>query len=58
VTGGLDRGESSGFMSFEENVSDLVKNVASLGHDLECLIAHKKIVTDYVHLERSEIEET
>jgi circadian clock protein KaiC len=32
--------------------------VASLGFDLPGLIAQKKIVVDYVHLDRHEIEET
>jgi circadian clock protein KaiC len=58
VKGAVDYGEPGVFMTFEENISDLVKNVASLGYDLESLIARKKIAVDYVHLERSEIEET
>jgi circadian clock protein KaiC len=46
------------FISFEELERDLVKNVASLGFDLEELTAQKKILLDYVYIERSEIEET
>ena len=46
------------FMSFEETNDELIKNVASLGFDLENLIKNKKIVLDHVHVERSEIEET
>jgi len=46
------------FMSFEETNEELIKNVASLGFDLEDLIEHNKIVLDHVHIERSEIEET
>ncbi|MDF1560138.1 MAG: circadian clock protein KaiC [Bacteroidales bacterium] len=46
------------FMSFEETNEELIKNVASLGFDLEDLIKHKKIALDHVHIERSEIEET
>jgi len=46
------------FMSFEETNDELIKNVASLGFDLEDLIKHKKIALDHVHIERSEIEET
>jgi circadian clock protein KaiC len=45
-------------MAFEENAQELTKNVASLGFDLKDLTARKKILLDYVHLERSEIEET
>lgn len=46
------------FMSFEETVEELTKNVASLGFDLGDLIRRKKLAMDYVHVERSEIEET
>ncbi len=46
------------FMSFEETNEELIKNVASLGFDLEDLVKHKKIALDHVHVERSEIEET
>jgi circadian clock protein KaiC len=58
VKGAVDYGEPGVLMTFEENVPDLVKNVASLGYDLERLAADKKIALDHVHLERSEIEET
>jgi circadian clock protein KaiC len=58
VNGAVAYGEPGVFMTFEENVSDLVKNVASLGYDLESLVAQKKIAVDYVYLERTEIEET
>lgn len=46
------------FMSFEESNEELIKNVASLGFDLEDLIKNKKLALDHVHIERSEIEET
>lgn len=46
------------FMSFEESEEELATNVASLGFDLKQLIADKKLVLDYVFIERSEIEET
>jgi circadian clock protein KaiC len=46
------------FMAFEETAEELTKNVASLGFDLGQLVRRQKIVVDYVHLERSEIEET
>ena len=46
------------FMSFEETNEELIKNVSSLGFDLEDLVRHKKIALDHVHIERSEIEET
>ena len=46
------------FMSFEETDKELATNVASLGFDLKQLIADKKLVLDFVFIERSEIEET
>jgi circadian clock protein KaiC len=46
------------FMAFEETAEDLAKNVASLGFDVNGLIAKKKLAIDHVHIERSEIEET
>jgi len=46
------------FISFEESNEELTTNVASLGFDLNQLIVDKKLVLDYVFIERSEIEET
>jgi circadian clock protein KaiC len=46
------------FISFEESSEELSTNVASLGFDLNQLVADKKLVLDYVFIERSEIEET
>ena len=46
------------FMAFEENAEELATNVASLGMDVKKLIQQKKLFIDYVHIERSEIEET
>ena len=46
------------FMSFEETDEELARNVASLGFDLKQLVRDKKLVLDYVFIERSEIEET
>jgi circadian clock protein KaiC len=58
VRGATLYGEPGVFMSFEETNEELIKNVASLGFDLEDLIKQKKIALDHVHIERSEIEET
>jgi len=58
VRGATQFNEPGVFMSFEETNEELIKNVASLGFDLEDLIEHKKITLDHVHIERSEIEET
>src|SRR6185312_13169614 len=46
------------FVAFEEKADELAANVASLGFDLKHLIAENKMRIDYVHIERSEIEET
>jgi circadian clock protein KaiC len=45
-------------VSFEESAEELTENVVSLGFDLSRLIASKRLLVDYVHIERSEIEET
>jgi len=58
VRGVTEFDEPGVFMAFEETAKDLTQNVASLGFDLKDLIAHKKIVLDYVYIERSEIEES
>ena len=46
------------FMTFEEKTEELTMNVASLGFDLERMQKNKKLRLDYVHIDRSEIEET
>jgi circadian clock protein KaiC len=58
VRGATQFDEPGVFMMFEENVAELTANVRSLGFDLAALEAQKKIALDYVHIERSEIEET
>ncbi|WP_407942969.1 circadian clock protein KaiC [Methylorubrum podarium] len=58
VNGATRFGEPGVFMSFEERAEDLVANVASLGYDLDGLVAQGKLAIDHVRVERSEIEET
>lgn len=58
VRGALEFNEPGVFMAFEEKAEELSANVASLGFDLEALQEKKLIKLDYVHIERSEIEET
>ena len=58
VRGAMLFNEPGVFISFEETDQELTTNVASLGFDLQQLIADKKLVLDYVFIERSEIEET
>src|SRR4051812_6917946 len=57
VHGAIDYGEPGVFFAFEETNDDLVKNVRSLGFDLEEMIAQNLIVVDHIRIERSEIEE-
>ena len=58
VNGATRFGEPGVFMSFEERAEDLEANVASLGYDLEGLVAGGRIAIDHVRVERSEIEES
>jgi circadian clock protein KaiC len=58
VRGIRDFKEAGVFMAFEENAEELAKNVASLGFDVPAMVRQKKLAIDYVHIERSEIEET
>jgi circadian clock protein KaiC len=58
IKGITEFNEPGVFMSFEEPSIDLSLNVRSLGFDLEKLKTDKKLVVDYVRVERSEIDET
>lgn len=57
IRGVLEYNEPGVLMTFEETADDIRKNVASLGFDIDELVANKKIVIDHVRVERSEIEE-
>lgn len=57
VNGAKLFGEPGVFMSFEEANRDIAMNVASLGFDVDGLIAAGQLAMDYVRVERSEIEE-
>ena len=56
VRGAVQFGEAGVLMAFEETEKELTANVASLGFDLGGLVRRKKIVVDYVHIERSEVQ--
>jgi len=58
VNGAIQYDEPGVFVAFEESAEELAQNVASLGFDLNDLIKQKKLIIDYVRIERSEIEET
>ena len=56
---GIEQFEEKGvYVTFEESPEELAANSASLGHDLDRLVAQKTLAIDYVHIDRSEIEET
>src|ERR1700751_616609 len=48
VRGATQYGENGVFVSFEESAKDLTENVASLGFDLNRLVASKKLSIDQV----------
>jgi len=58
VRGATQFDEPGVLMAFEETEKELKDNVASLGFDLNGLVKRKKIVVDYIHIERSELHET
>ncbi|MFG5776016.1 circadian clock protein KaiC [Comamonas sp. J-3] len=58
LRGAVDFGEPGVFMMFEETAEELSVNMRSLGFDLAALQRQKKLVLDYVHIERGDLEET
>jgi circadian clock protein KaiC len=58
VRGATQYGEPGLFVAFEERPEELTQNVRSLGFDLDELTRRGLLSIDYVHVERSEIEET
>ncbi len=58
VNGAMLHGEPGVFVSFEERAEDIAANVASLGYDIDGLVAEGRLAVDHVRVERSEIEET
>ena len=58
VHGAIRYHEPGVLMSFEETAEELTRNCASLGYDLRGLAASRRLFLDYVHVERSEIQET
>ena len=58
VHGALEYGEPGVCIDFEETEEKLTANVASLGFDLPKLVKNKKLLVDYVFIERSEIAES
>jgi len=57
INGASHHNEPGVFMSFEETEDELYKDVASLTLNLQALVAQKKILVDYVLLERKDVRE-
>ncbi len=57
IRGATEFGEPGVLMTFEETADDIRKNVASLGFNVDQLIAEKKLIIDYVKIDRNDIEE-
>ena len=58
INGALHYNEPGVFMSFEETEDELYKDVASLNLDLRGLVSQRKILLEYVLLERRDIQES
>ena len=58
MRGATEFGEPGVLMAFEETEKELTANVASLGFDLAGLVRQKKILVDYVHIERGMMQES
>lgn len=58
IKGITEHNEPGIFMTFEEPLDDLIKNVASLGYDLKKLTAKKTLRVDHVRVERTEMSES
>lgn len=58
VRGAIDYAEPGVIVTFEEKVEDLQLNVSSLGYDLKKMQKDGLLRMDFVHIDRSEIEET
>jgi circadian clock protein KaiC len=58
VHGAVRYGEPGVCMDFEETEEKLTANVASLGFDLRALARRKKLLVDFVDIERNQIAES
>lgn len=58
VAGATRYGEPGVMMSFEESGEEIAANVASLGFDLERLLAERRIAIDHVRIERDHTSES
>lgn len=57
ISGALKYGEPGVFMSFEETNEELIRDVASLNWDLKGLVSKRKLLLEFVTLDRRDIQE-
>jgi circadian clock protein KaiC len=57
VRGAIDHDEPGVFISFEERPSELAKNSASLGFDLQALVKRKKLLVEQIAVDCNELVE-
>ncbi len=57
VRGAMQYDEPGVFFAFEETAEDLTANVASLGFDLNTLVAKRRLYVDYIRIDPTEIAE-
>jgi len=58
IHGAMRYGEPGVFMAFEETVADLTQNVASLGFDLDDLVARGLLALDFVRVDRDALAQS
>jgi circadian clock protein KaiC len=58
LVNGIAAGDNGVFIAFEERPEDLAANAASLGFDLDALIAAGKLELDYIEIDRDHIHQT
>ena len=58
VRGATQYNEPGVCISFEETAQEFAQNMRSLGFDVNALTSQKKLVIDYIQIERSLVEET
>src|SRR5215207_5202562 len=58
LVNGIVRGEPGVFIAFEERPDELAANAASLGFDLDQLIADGMLEVDYIEIDRDHIHQT
>ena len=58
VRGAVDFDEPGVFVTFEEHADELAENFASLGHNLDVLVAQKKLWLELIRVERGDLQDS